>query len=378
MSNNNDLLSNFLKKKSKQDLLTIILILIFLILIICIGLGILFINNLGLNTNIKNLEKTNNELNINLDNTLNSLKISNSKNDVLQKSYNSKVTEINNFKNEYQGAYKVPYVVMRGRNAEAVFKKINGEIQTWTWPADSFENAFKQGYYKRDLVGNTFVPILTANCETVNQNTYATYEAYFDLCNVYCTTYASCNCRQQVQTYYNSYLKVVNDCRQEVEDVSKQGLILKQLEGDNGKTFSVIDVTGFVEDNLFDNVIDTIYDSSKSDLENIEEIWNINNQLTTYSSELEDTPRYSLETLSEGGGDCEDKAILVASLLKSIPKNWKISLVYMDSDNPTNPKTVNHVIVQVDTGDNKIFIETTAPEDGLNVYTNVVGWYFEV
>ena len=309
MSNNNDLLSNFLKKKSKQNLLTIILILIFLILVICAVFWITSLNNSYSNNDIIKLNKTNSELNANLNNALNSLQIMQTKNMTLQNSYNSIVTELNNLRNEFIGAQKIPYVVMSDRNFEAVFKKINNEIIYWVWPADSFEQSFINGYNTR-----------------------------------------------------------------------KSGLQYKRLDFGNGKVVSVIDYTVFVEDKLFNDVIGKLYDSSKSDRKNIEEIVNINNQLVTYSSELTDTPRYSLETLSEGGGDCEDQAILVASMLKSVPKNWKISLVYIDADNPSSPKEVNHVIVKVDNGSEIFSIETTIKNNNLDFYNNVdvVGWFFEV
>jgi cell division protein FtsB len=145
-----------------------------------------------------------------------------------------------------------------------------------------------------------------------------------------------------------------------------------------GKKYMVTDYTKFIESSPFTQVIEKLYRDSASDSAFISEVWNIVTQIATYSKEVGDTPRYPLETLLAGGGDCEDSAILFASMIKAAPVKWTIKLVYLDIDNPTRPLTVNHAIVQVNTGKENYLVETTEPDE-MEPYTDGVdGWFFDV
>lgn len=129
----------------------------------------------------------------------------------------------------------------------------------------------------------------------------------------------------------------------------------------------------------FTNVIDDIYDNSVSDEDFIFEIWFITSQLTVYSTDIGEDPRFAVETLIRGGGDCEDTTILIADMIRSSShtKDWEINLLYFDSDNPENPQQVNHVSLEVDTNHSSFTLETTAKTvDGLNswVGTSIMGW----
>jgi transglutaminase-like putative cysteine protease len=109
----------------------------------------------------------------------------------------------------------------------------------------------------------------------------------------------------------------------------------------------------------------------------VREVWHIVAQLTTYSEEIEETPRYPLETFLAGGGDCEDTAILLASMIRAAPVDWVVDLVYMDIDNPQDPQDVNHVMVHVDTGQRRYLIETVGDEE-MEPFDDVIGWYLRV
>jgi hypothetical protein len=149
------------------------------------------------------------------------------------------------------------------------------------------------------------------------------------------------------------------------------------LKNEAGEQFFVMDYRTFVDASPFRTVVPDLYYSSANDDAFIDEIWHIATQLTTYSEEIQDTPRYPLETLLAGGGDCEDTAILVASMIEAAPVNWDVNLVYMDLYNPGHRQTVNHLIVHVNTGADDYFIETTNPwEMQPNRYVN--GWYYAV
>ena len=150
------------------------------------------------------------------------------------------------------------------------------------------------------------------------------------------------------------------------------------LNNDAGDRFKIEDFTLFVDPTSFKDVIPDLYNQSGSADAFIREVWNIVTQLDSYSADIGEFPRYPLETFLAGGGDCEDTAILFASMILAAPVQWKVQLVYMDIDHPTNPQTVNHVIVSIDTGQAKYLVETTS-SDVMEPYTNGVnGWFYTV
>jgi len=136
----------------------------------------------------------------------------------------------------------------------------------------------------------------------------------------------------------------------------------------------------------FDQVIDDIYENSKNDDEFIQELWYITSHLTIYSTDIGENPRYALETLTRGGGDCEDTAILLADFLVSSQhtEDWDVWLIDMDSENPTDLQEINHVIVAVDIDKSDeytdYFIETTTKDLNLafNAYDYIDGYWFPV
>jgi len=146
---------------------------------------------------------------------------------------------------------------------------------------------------------------------------------------------------------------------------------------DTEEMFRMVDYRPFVDAGPFEKVIATLYWELNDDDAFIREVWHIVTQLTSYSEDVGETPRYPLETFLAGGGDCEDTAILLASMIAAAPVDWKVELVYMDMYNPSDPVEPNHVIVCVDTGEQKYWIETTSSEV-MCPYEPVNGWYFEV
>jgi chaperonin cofactor prefoldin len=149
------------------------------------------------------------------------------------------------------------------------------------------------------------------------------------------------------------------------------------LTAKEGSSFRVIDFRPYVDPSPFYGMMATLYAQAGDDEAFIKEVWNIITQLTTYSNEMTETPRFPLETLLAGGGDCEDTVILFASLIKAAPVNWTVSFVYLDSDFPDAPQTVNHIMVRVETGKTSYLIETTSKAQ-MTPLANVEGWFFEV
>ncbi len=144
-----------------------------------------------------------------------------------------------------------------------------------------------------------------------------------------------------------------------------------------GDVYTLIDFVPFVRSEFFDDVVASLYERSADEYAFAREAFNIVTQLTVYSADIGEVPRWPVETLTEAGGDCEDLAILFASLLKAAPYPYEVSLVYMDSDNPTEPQDVNHVIVWIETDDWSTFADATA-EEGWGYYDRVIGWYYEL
>jgi hypothetical protein len=149
---------------------------------------------------------------------------------------------------------------------------------------------------------------------------------------------------------------------------------LLTLQDAQGNSWAPQDFRPFVDPRPFEGVMEQLYAQAVDDDAFIREVWNIIAQLSTYSIEIEETPRYPLETLLAGGGDCEDTAILFASMIRAARPDWPISLVYMDAYSPEKPVTVNHLIVHVDTGARQYLVETTSSST-MEPFAHVEGWY---
>jgi hypothetical protein len=73
----------------------------------------------------------------------------------------------------------------------------------------------------------------------------------------------------------------------------------------------------------------------------------------------------------------------MADMLKSSKhtKNWNIQMVYFDSENPSDPKLVNHIALAINTGEGFGILETTAKNVvDLNIWNvgSIVGWWSDV
>ncbi|MYB46655.1 MAG: hypothetical protein F4X71_02805 [Cenarchaeum sp. SB0662_bin_33] len=151
-----------------------------------------------------------------------------------------------------------------------------------------------------------------------------------------------------------------------------------RLSMDDGETISTIGLDGFVRGS-FSNIIDDVYNNSYDNTDFIWEVWHIVSQLTVYDPDvhLHSEGRFATETFSRGGGDCEDLAILIADMLASSEHtvDWNIQYLYMDTDNPTDPQTVNHVMLHVDDGVHSYLIEATGKPSWDYYPDGVRGWF---
>lgn len=144
------------------------------------------------------------------------------------------------------------------------------------------------------------------------------------------------------------------------------------------ETYSVVDDRDFIDATPFTNLMADLYAASPNDYAFLNEVWNIVAQLTAYTSEIQETPRFPMETLLSGGGDCEDHAILFASMILAAPTSWEVKFIYMDGEHPNQPQTMNHVIVQVVTSGGPYLVEATS-KVSMNPYTDgVYGWSYSI
>jgi hypothetical protein len=138
----------------------------------------------------------------------------------------------------------------------------------------------------------------------------------------------------------------------------------------------VTDFRDFMDPSPFITVMADIYEQAPDDRTFITETWYIVGQMIEYVFEEDEIPRFPLETLVGGGGDCEDTAVLFASMILAARPDWNLELVYMNSKSPTDPMGFSdHVIVFIDTGLEHYYVETTRT-DVMEPYTDgVVGWF---
>ena len=84
---------------------------------------------------------------------------------------------------------------------------------------------------------------------------------------------------------------------------------------------------------------------------------------------LEDYEKYPIETIMDDGGDCEDKAILCAALLKKM--GYDVSMIFLETDD----KSRSHIALGVNM--QKVHVGSYFPRNGRQYYyveTTIPGW----
>ncbi|MBW2999652.1 hypothetical protein KY339_03185 [Candidatus Woesearchaeota archaeon] len=240
-----------------------------------------------------------------------------------------------------------PYVQVSQGNFFVAFNKLNGSPELWEFPSTKLESDITRGLILRE-----FIPQYWEKQQTIYDN------------------------------YYNDCKDGFGDCKEILKERDKArrfyqqfGYVYLDLKRDNEKVV-VIDLRPYVEPDYFVGGIEKLYNESSSDSEFVKEVWNIVSQLRIRSKLIAQTPRFAFETLLAEGGDCEDTAILFASMIKAAPVDWKVDFVFMDIENPTDLKNVNHVIVSIDTGKEKFLIDPT--NEVMQPWEEVDGWYVEI
>jgi len=220
-----------------------------------------------------------------------------------------------------EGAIVPPYLLVEGREVNLVFRNLDGDIEHWQWNVEALESSVIQGQFMREM--------------SISELQYL---KLYDLVNRFTTG--------------SKYIQF-----------EEQGKCL--------------DFSPYIMEDIFEPIALEFFSRHSDDESKVREVWNMVTQLNTYCEEVMETPRLPLETLLLGGGDCEDLAILTASILKAMPEDWNVELVYMDADNPTALKAVNHITIYVDTGEYKTFIESTNAET-MCPWETVDGFYIKL
>lgn len=220
-----------------------------------------------------------------------------------------------------EGAIVPPYITMNGRKASYSFRNLNNEIESWSFDVETLEANTITGTFMRNL-----------NISELNQ---------LGLGNI--------------SQRFNNGSKYIN----------------------LGGRFRSLDFRPYIVKENFHDSATEFYTRHSDDESRIREVWNMVTQLCPYTGEMKETPRLPLETFLFGGGDCEDLAILTASILRAMSSEWTVQLVYMDSDNLLDPQNVNHISVFVDTGDYETFVESTQ-KSVMSPFQSVDGYYINV
>jgi hypothetical protein len=218
-----------------------------------------------------------------------------------------------------------PYIYIRGREVLNAFEKTTGETIYWKTPFEGLESDLKRGNAIREQIDRERALLQLGQTDRISSGNW---------------------------------------------------LVLPFPK--MGQNLYVVDERIFVDPDEFSKVIPELYAAARSEYEFIYEIWNLIAQLTVYSTEITDTPRYPLETLLAGGGDCEDTAILFASMILAAPVEWDVYIVYMDGYNPYDPVEMNHVIVFIETDRSSYSIETTSKTVMDPYQGRVNGWYYKI
>lgn len=248
--------------------------------------------------------------------------------DQLQSDYDSVETEYNALQRRYSGlndqyldleqnSIRPPYIFISGRQVDMAFRRLDQSILHWKVGFDVLEANIERGQTSRNNMFNIFGKI---------ESSYAL-----------------------------------------------------DMPASGGGGFRVVDYRKFVDPGPFVQVMKSVYKQSPDEEAFLRETWNIMAQLTTYAFDPDrETPRYPLETLLAGGGDCEDTSILYASLIKAAGVDWKVSFLFMDSEHPDKLVEPNHLAVAVDTGSRVYVIETTSKNEMAPYSKPPDGWYLEL
>ena len=122
---------------------------------------------------------------------------------------------------------------------------------------------------------------------------------------------------------------------------------LTQVTTADGMIGQVMEYRPFIQYEVFKPMMTELMMHNSDEHALMVDAWTFVSQLELDNSKIMRSPQYPLETLMEKGGDVEDKAILLASMLYAAPVDWEVSLYFMDLESPTKRHSPNHLLVKV-------------------------------
>ena len=141
----------------------------------------------------------------------------------------------------------------------------------------------------------------------------------------------------------------------------------------NNMTGSVLDCRTFIQTEYFEEMMQKMQLEYNDNYLLLEQVWLIVSQVELTERQLTETPQFPIETLVNGGG-VEDKAILMASMLKAAPVHWDVSLYYVDATSLKIKHSPNDLMLKVVFDGRTFYIDpdgtTMTPHDAVD------GWEF--
>lgn len=223
-----------------------------------------------------------------------------------------------NLRSRLEHAQEPPYITADRRSITVTYEALNGDVASWQWNSSALSS--------QNTAGNIIREMTFPQLEDMNWNVFGF-----------------------------------------------KGKSKYQQLGDHGSYYQL---NPFVVPSNFAPLSEELSNRHSTNRKKIRAAWNFTTQLNEYVSEIAETPRFPLETLLMGGGDCEDSAILLGSLLYSMPIDFGVTFWYIDANNPTNPREINHVILSANTKAEPLMIETTSDE--MTPYGEVRGFSVEI
>ncbi len=138
-------------------------------------------------------------------------------------------------------------------------------------------------------------------------------------------------------------------------------------------TGHVLDFRNFVKPNNFKELMADLHQENVDPFQLMVESWTIVSQVTSTSHSMSDTPQYPIDTLTSGGGN-EDKAILLASMLKAADVEWQISMVYVDSKSFNLKHSPDYVMLLITYEGQRWYVDPSGTT--MMPFETVDGWEF--
>ncbi len=149
----------------------------------------------------------------------------------------------------------------------------------------------------------------------------------------------------------------------------------------SGKWYEYPDYRAVVTPSLFAGVVPTLT-KGRTAGQFVDEVINIKNQITTYSTVFLNESTYPAEILGSRSGDCKDFGVLMASILEAgniqAGYGMRLQFVYVNAEHLSSQNQIpNHLILYIEYANGTTaFVDTTNILEYQNfVRGTIYGWY---